>query len=344
MTVVITGVESAHPTAATCALAELGGALHVLNEPVHHDATEWAEQVRAALSAQTRDAVPRWAWLTQAIRASPFVGVGPLAGDLAGELDELCTADAHDLARGLLRPISPKGDSKVARRWARSRGPEVAAQVDALIDEPAVAVADFARFVESCCDDWFASEWQRVRPQLGTHARKFADLAARTGVVGALAALDPSITASSRDAVTIAKVQSRRYNVAERGLVCLPSAFIRPHLYLADVPERPLILIYPIDEVRDDTAPAVNELTDRLDAMTSPGRLEVARAIATEPRTAGEIADLWSMDVTLVTKHLRTLASAGLATTTRRGRFVQYALDRDAVARLGDELLGLLLR
>lgn len=195
-------------------------------------------------------------------------------------------------------------------------------------------VADFVRFVERCCDEWFAREWERVRPQLGSHARWFADLAARTGSAEALTALAPAIAVSGEDAVTVAKVQSRRYDVADRGLICVPSAFIRPHLYLADVAEPPLTLIYPTDEVRDDAVPAVNELTDRLNAVTSPGRLEVARAIA----------DLWSMDVTLVTNHLRTLASSGLATTTRRGRFVQYALDRDAVARLGGELLSLLLR
>jgi DNA-binding MarR family transcriptional regulator len=52
---------------------------------------------------------------------------------------------------------------------------------------------------------------------------------------------------------------------------------------------------------------------------SSPGRLEVARAIATEPRTAGEISALWHIDPTLVNRHLRALAAAGLARTAGGG-------------------------
>jgi DNA-binding transcriptional ArsR family regulator len=78
--------------------------------------------------------------------------------------------------------------------------------------------------------------------------------------------------------------------------------------------------------------------------MAHRGRLEVARAIATEPRTAGEIAALWNIDPTLVNRHLRALASAGLARSIRRGRFVQYQLDADAVQVLGTDLVALLLR
>lgn len=85
-------------------------------------------------------------------------------------------------------------------------------------------------------------------------------------------------------------------------------------------------------------------MTAALDAAANSGRLEVARAIATEPRTAGEIAALWDMDATLVNRHLRTLAAAGLARTTRRGRYVSYVLDDAAVRGIGHELLALLLR
>jgi DNA-binding transcriptional ArsR family regulator len=78
--------------------------------------------------------------------------------------------------------------------------------------------------------------------------------------------------------------------------------------------------------------------------IANRGRLEVARAIATEPRTAGEIAALWHVDPTLVNRHLRALAAAGLATTVRRGRYVQYRLDTSAIERLGSDLVRLLLR
>lgn len=342
---VVTGIDGTPPVAATSALVELGCALHVLNEPDHHDAVDWASRVRASLPSGTRSEIARWKWVTQAIRATPFVIADRMTGDATEELDRLRATEPHEVARGLLRPISPKGDTSACMRWARSRGQDVAAHVDSLVHNPVAAVGEFVSFVERCYQDWFLDEWQRVRPRLVADARRFSDVATRLGAVEALAGLDPAIQASGRaSSVTIAKVQNRRHAVDGRGLVCVPSAFIHPHIYLADAPNRPLVMVHTIDAVHREATPTVKELVRRLDAAASPGRLEVARAIATEPRTAGEIADLWSMDTTLVTRHLRTLAAAGLATPVRQGRFVQYALDRDAVARLGDELLGLLLR
>lgn len=90
--------------------------------------------------------------------------------------------------------------------------------------------------------------------------------------------------------------------------------------------------------------PSAADLLQRLGTVAHRGRLEVARAIATEPRTAGEISVLWHIDPTLVNRHLRALAAAGLARTARRGRFVQYQLDADAVRDMGTDLLALLLR
>ena len=130
--------------------------------------------------------------------------------------------------------------------------------------------------------------------------------------------------------------------MSRRRLLVAPSAFIRPHLYVADVPGQPLLLIHPADA--GPPMPSVAELLRRLDVVANRGRLEVARAIATEPRTAGEVAALWNIDPTLVNRHLRSLAAAGLAPTTRHGRFVQYRLDVDALHALGTDLVSLLLR
>lgn len=142
--------------------------------------------------------------------------------------------------------------------------------------------------------------------------------------------------------VRVAKVQSARHDVSRRGLLVSPSTLIRPHLYVADVPGHPVLLIHPADE--GAPVPSAAELLRRLEVAAHHARLEVARAIATEPRTAGEVAALWGIDPTLVTRHLRALASAGLARTTRRGRFVQYRLDADAIDALGTDLLRFLLR
>jgi DNA-binding transcriptional ArsR family regulator len=333
--------DPAHSRPAVSALVELGSALHVLRDPGHHGAGEWAAGIRGAMSPALERQTRAWWWTTQAIRSAPFVTAEPGPSELRDELDRLRAMPAARLAGQLLRPISPAGDSVAALHWSRSREPAVAAVVAALVSRPADAVADFLRFLAGSWDEWFGREWDRVRPALAARARLFADTAARHGAAAALTAADPAVTSAGRG-ISIAKVASARHDVSRRGLLVVASQHIWPHLYVADVPGQPLLLIHPLTP--GPAAPPVAELQRRLDVVAHRGRLEVARAIATEPRTAGEIAGLWNLDATLVNRHLRALAAAGLARATRRGRFVQYQLDADAVAVIGTDLAALLLR
>jgi hypothetical protein len=324
------------------ALVEFGSALHVLRDPGHHGAEAWAAGVRAEMSPRLASWTRAWWWTAQAIRATPFVTAAP-GDEFRDRLDRLRAMPARRLADQLLRPVSPSGDLRAALHWARSRDQAAAAVAEALARRPAEAVADFLEFLDVSWREWFSAEWARIRPALAARARHFADMAAAHGAAAALCSLDPSVTAAaSRGRVSIAKVQNARHDVSRRGLLAAPSSLIRPHLYVADVPGQPLLLIHPAGA--GAPVPRVAELLRRLDTVAHRGRLEVARAIATEPRTAGEIGALWSMDATLVNRHLRALASAGLARTTRRGRFVQYQLDAAAIEALGADLLALLLR
>ena len=283
-----------------------------------------------------------WWWTAQAIRAAPLVAATSLAGDFEESLGRLRAMPASRLASQLLRPVSRSGDARAARHWSRSREPAVAAVVEALVLRPGEAAADFVEFLDCSWREWFSAEWATIGPVLGVRARVFADTLSAQGAAGALATIDPSVMVTSPGSVSIAKVQNARHDVSGRGLLVAPSRLIRPHLYVADVPRHPLLLIHPADP--GPSVPSAADLLQRLGTVAHQGRLEVARAIATEPRTAGEISALWHIDPTLVNRHLRALAAAGLARTTRRGRFVQYQLDAGTVEALGTDLLALLLR
>lgn len=345
MPIAIVGLNgaAARPVPVVSAMVEFGAALHVLRDPGHHGAERWAADVRARLSPRLAEWTRSWWWTTQAIRSTPFVTATPPVEDFCDRLDRLRAISVRRLAGQLLRPISPSGDTQVALHWSRSRGPAVAALVEALVSRPDGAVDDFLRFLEQSWREWFAAEWARIRPVVAAQARRLADLTATRGAVAALTALDPAVTpARSGGGVTIAKVQDARHDVSRRGLLVAPSTLIRPHLYVADVPGRPLLLILPADQ--GAPTPSAAELLRRLDVVAHRGRLQVARAIATEPRTAGEIAALWKIDPTQVNRHLRALAAAGLARPIRSGRFVRYQLDAGMVEALGADLVALLLR
>lgn len=352
MPIAIAGVADdgpGRPVPVVSAMIEFGSALHVLGDPGHHGREAWAAEVRGSISPRLAEWTQSWAWTAQAIRAAPLVtarppgpgGPAPGAEDLPSRIAALRPLPARQLAGQLLRPVARSGDAAAALRWGRSRAPAQAAQVTALVRRPHEAVAAFLEFLELSWREWFAAEWARTRPVLAARAREFTDTAGRQGATAALCAADPAVTPAP-GGVVLAKVQSRRHDVARRGLLVAPSTLIRPHLYVADVPGQPLLLIHPA--APGGPVPAAAVLLSRLTAAAHPGRLEVARAIATEPRTAGEIAALWGMDATLVNRHLRALAAAGLAAGTRRGRFVQYRLETGVIDALGSDLLSLLLR
>jgi Family of unknown function (DUF5937) len=341
MPIVIAGLDGpARPAPVVSALTEFGSALHVLRDPGHHGAAGWADRIRSAMSPQLAERTSAWWWTVQAIRSAPFVTVTPPGDDFGERLRELRAMPTRTLAGALLRPLSRSGDPGAALHWSRSRGPAVAAAVAMLVNRPGDAVGDFLGFLEESWLDWFCAEWDRIQPVLAKRAQQLADTIAVHGTARALCTLDPSVRLHpSGPGVSIAKVQNARHDVSSRGLLLAPSTFVWPHFY---VPGRPLLLIHPAEP--GPAMPAAAELLRRLDVVAHRGALEVARAIATEPRTAGEIAALWHIDPTLVTRYLRALAAAGLARTSRHGRFVQYQLDTATIETLGCDLVALLLR
>lgn len=185
MPTAITGLGSAglgRPAPVVSALVEFGSALHVLRDPVHHQAGEWAGGVRARLSPPLAAATRRWWWTAQAIRSAPLVTTAPPGDDFRERLGQLRALPPRKLAGQLLRPISPSGDARAALHWSRSRGAAVGAVVNALVTRPDEAVAEFLRFLEQSWEEWFSAEWEAIRPDLAARARQF------TGAVTSLGA------------------------------------------------------------------------------------------------------------------------------------------------------------
>ncbi len=353
MPIVLTGLDRMPAGAlrlVASPLVELGTALHVLNDPGHH-------RVLPARPAALVESLERWSFTFRAVRARPFLepsGAG--VADWAAERARLDQAAPDELALALIRPlraqtgterepVSPEETRLRARHWAAARGPDVEHLVGELLAEPARAVEEFRDLLDRCWESFFAAEWARIRPLLAQRVGQGRDLLRRDGPLALLDTLSPAIRVDRRRGrATLEKVQNRRIDVSERGLVLVPSAFIAPHLYVGDEPGLPLTVLYPAMPTTAPPALAHAELLARLTALAHPVRLQVCRAVATEPRTAGEIASLWRLEPTQVTKHLRALTRARILRAERSGRYVRYTLDDTAVRLLGGDVADFLQR
>ncbi|MFI7065609.1 DUF5937 family protein [Kribbella sp. NPDC050124] len=329
-------------------LIELGCALHVLAEPRHHDRVDWAAAVR--LPAVLREELAQWTWTVRAVRAR-FFATSAATGmpTWQDELKALQARAPEELAAELVRPLrgrplsSRTTDADAVRHWARSRGRAVADLVEALLTEPEEPVRRFLDLLDACWAEWFRDVWEESRDALAARGRQDRDLAVRDGALAMLRSLDGSIEVRDRDSVVVQKVQNKRIDLSERSLLLVPSNYIAPHLFLGEIPGEPLTVIYPAGG-RGAAVPTAQQVRSRLEALAAPDRLQVCRAVASEPRTAGEIAALWGLHPTQVTRHLRALTRAGLVTAERQGRFVAYRLDEDAFRNLGADLLDLVMR
>ena len=77
-------------------------------------------------------------------------------------------------------------------------------------------------------------------------------------------------------------------------------------------------------------------IVERFKALGDPVRLTIVRELPHGQRCARELAERADVTAPLLSHHLKVLREAGLITGTKRGRWIDYDLDHDAV----DELLA----
>ena len=73
----------------------------------------------------------------------------------------------------------------------------------------------------------------------------------------------------------------------------------------------------------------------RFRALGDPTRLRIVRELSHGTRCVCELRDHLGIAGPLLSHHLAVLRDAGLVAATRRGRWIDYRLDDDALARLG---------
>ena len=82
------------------------------------------------------------------------------------------------------------------------------------------------------------------------------------------------------------------------------------------------------------TRSEAERLSEDLGVLAEPHRLLVLRHLRRGARSAGFLAHAIGMPPSLASHHLSVLAEAGLVTRRRKGHFICYAANREAVKEL----------
>ena len=88
------------------------------------------------------------------------------------------------------------------------------------------------------------------------------------------------------------------------------------------------------------TAPVVVEPVVVLQAVADPVRWAVLSMLVEAPRGVCKLQEQIPIAGNLLSYHLKVLREAGLVTTSRRGRWVDYAMAPDAPERMRAALPG----
>ena len=88
------------------------------------------------------------------------------------------------------------------------------------------------------------------------------------------------------------------------------------------------------------TGPVVVDPVVVLQAVADPVRWTVLATLAQAPRCVCKLQEQIPIAGNLLSYHLKVLRETGLVTTSRRGRWVDYALAHDAAERMQAALPG----
>ena len=82
------------------------------------------------------------------------------------------------------------------------------------------------------------------------------------------------------------------------------------------------------------------QLPPVLRAISDSTRLKIMLMLEAKPRSVGEIVDFFELSQPTITRHLQTLAAAGLVQRTRKGQKVQYELAVEKVQMMCSDLVA----
>jgi len=334
--------------------------LHVLVGPKHHALHhEWVRRARR-LPVALRRRIRGFAFAYETV--IPDFLLPHAHGELLGfdeELAVLRCLEADDAAFEFLRPLYDHGGDRdpallhddAVRAHAERNAAELGADpklVRLIFDDPSKLARTFSTLLADYWSAAFAREWRRIEPQLARAVVDAGRTMARDGVYGLLGTLSRRLRVyPEREELVLALPHHHHVEPTETNpLVLVPSVYVWPHVNVNCDPPAPLAVVYPAPFAADDARPRLpdGELLRLLRALADDTRLRALRLIAERPRSTQELAPLVGITEAGLSKHLRTLAHAGVLEANREGYYVVYSLRPDRVEPLSAALLTFLGR
>ena len=330
--------------------------LHVLMEPKHHPVQhEWVRAMRR-LSPTLKREIDVFAFAYRAYFPEFFFP--PAAGELSdfdGELRRLRGVDEQLVRLEFAIPLIssqagelPRDPSSLeapdTRRRLRERAAALGDEALArqLLEDPRGLLERFLGLLESYWEEAFAREWERIEPDLAASVSEAGRVIARRGLYALLRGLWPEIR-SDPDTGRFWLERPHDHEVdigADDLLVLAPSVYVWPHVRVNCDPPWPLGLVFPASSIVRESRPRIPpaQLIGVLRALADDTRLRALRLIAERPRSTQELAPLVGVTEAALSKHLRTLAEAGLLERRREGYYVLYRIVPDRVAAIGPSI------
>ena len=331
--------------------------LHVLVEPKHHPVQhEWVRAMRRLPPALKRE-VDVFAFAYRAYFPEFFFP--PASGELSdfeSELRRLRTIDEELVRLEFAIPLiesragerasrdpaalQAPGTRRLLRERAAAAGDEALARQ--LLDDPRGLLERFLGLLEAYWEEAFAREWERIEPDLAASVSEAGRVIARRGLYALLPGLWPEVRSdAAAGRFWLERPHDHEVEIGAGDLLVLaPSVYVWPHVRVNCDPPWPLGLVFPASSIVRESRPRIPpaQLIGVLRALADDTRLRALRLIAERPRSTQELAPLVGVTEAALSKHLRTLAEAGLLERHRDGYYVLYRIVPGQVAALAPSL------
>ncbi len=309
--------------------------LHVLVEPKHHPLQHGWVRAMQRLSPALKREIDALAFAYRAYFPE-FFFPSP-AGSLLSFEDELAAlrrVDAELLRREYAIPFVGDGPLDPLRVPA------------AILDDPVALHERFLALLEDYWEAAFATEWERIEPDLAASVAEAGRQIASAGVYGLLRGLFPEVRCDPAEGrFWLERPHDHEVTVGPgETLVLAPSAYVWPHVRVSCDEPWPFGLVFPARSIMREARPRIPpaQLVGVLRALADDTRLRALRLIAERPRSTQELAPLVGITEAALSKHLRALADAGLVERRREGYYVLYRLVEERLDAVAPSLAGFL--